>query len=76
MPEPRAGESEKDFIDRCMAYEDMQRYDPAQREAICHSIWREHQHKGTAELRIEGPPQAMEEFKNLLRAAGIAYREG
>ena len=41
MPKPTEGESEKDFIGRCMAYPDMQKYDQKQRSAICYSIWRE-----------------------------------
>ena len=40
MPTPQKGESEKDYMDRCMAYPDMQKYPPAQREAICRSMWK------------------------------------
>ena len=40
MPTPQKGESEKNYMDRCMAYPDMQKYPPAQREAICRSMWK------------------------------------
>lgn len=50
MPTPEKGESEKDFVDRCMAFPDMQKHDPDQRAAICHSMYREHQ-KGSSDAR-------------------------
>ena len=40
MPTPNSGESEQDFISRCMAYPDLQKHEPKQRAAICYSIWR------------------------------------
>ena len=40
MPTPSKGESEQDFMQRCMAYGDMQKYKPDQRAAICHSKFR------------------------------------
>jgi len=40
MPKPTEGESQKDFIARCMRYDDMQKYDQKQRLAICYSLWR------------------------------------
>lgn len=39
MPKPQKGESKKDFISRCMGYDDMQKYDQKQRAAICYSYW-------------------------------------
>jgi hypothetical protein len=39
MPKPNKGESKKEFISRCMGYEDMQKYDNKQRAAICYSYW-------------------------------------
>ena len=39
MPNPKSGESKQDFISRCMAYDDMQKYDKKQRAAICYSYW-------------------------------------
>jgi len=41
MPTPQEGESEDDYMKRCMAYPDMQQYEPSQRAAICHSKYRE-----------------------------------
>ena len=40
MPTPSSGETEQEFISRCMAYPDMQKYPQEQRAAICYSIWR------------------------------------
>lgn len=37
MPTPQPNESSDDFMARCMAYPDMQKYPPDQRAAICHS---------------------------------------
>lgn len=39
MPKPKKGETEKEFISRCMGYDDMQKYDQKQRAAICFSYW-------------------------------------
>lgn len=41
MPKPKKGESKKEFISRCMGYDDMQKYDQDQRLAICYSYWEE-----------------------------------
>lgn len=41
MPKPKAGESEKDFMGRCMSFPDMQKYPADQRAAICHSKYGE-----------------------------------
>jgi len=41
MPKPHKDESKKDYISRCMAYSDMQKYDPDQRAAICYSMYSE-----------------------------------
>ena len=35
IPKPNNNESEKDFLDRCMADEVMQEYDDKQRYAVC-----------------------------------------
>ena len=37
IPEPKNNESEKEFLDRCMADEVMQEYDDKQRYAVCES---------------------------------------
>src|SRR5215469_457134 len=41
VPAPSSDESQSDFIDRCMANDDMQEYDQDQRAAICFSQWEE-----------------------------------
>ncbi|MFH1603429.1 MAG: hypothetical protein ABIH03_05945, partial [Pseudomonadota bacterium] len=43
MPDPRPGESEDDFVGRCIpeTIRDGTTDDPAQATAICHSKWRE-----------------------------------
>ena len=41
MPKPTSGETEKDFISRCMSFPDMQKYDQEQRLAICYNTFRE-----------------------------------
>lgn len=42
MPTPRPGESEREFIERCVrqVLEDGTTDDPDQAVAICYSIWR------------------------------------
>ena len=40
MPEPSEGETEEEYMKRCMAYPDMQKYEPEQRAAMCHSKFR------------------------------------
>jgi len=39
MPTPRKGEDHDHFMQRCMAWPDLQDRPPAQREAICQSKW-------------------------------------
>lgn len=46
MPTPNPNETEDDYMQRCMAYPDMQKHDADQRSAICHSKFRESQVKG------------------------------
>ena len=41
IPSPHAGESQDDFIDRCMGSDAMQEYDQDQRAAVCFDAWRE-----------------------------------
>lgn len=45
MPMPNEGESEGAFVDRCMADPEAMRTAPdaAQRSAMCHGMYREHQ---------------------------------
>ena len=49
MPQPKEGESKQDFISRCMAYSDMQKYETKQRAAICYSKFK---NKGKSEQEI------------------------
>lgn len=39
VPTPHDGESQDDFIARCMANDDMQEYEDKQRAAICYDAW-------------------------------------
>jgi hypothetical protein len=41
IPTPRKGESNKDFISRCMSNKAMQEYEQKQRAAICYQKWRD-----------------------------------
>lgn len=43
MPTPTKGESKDHFLQRCMAFPDMQHYPAEQRYAVCQSKWSEHQ---------------------------------
>lgn len=56
MPKPNKGESEKDFIGRCVGVVlgEGTTKDSSQAAAICHSIWRKHQQsKGVLEIIAE-----------------------
>lgn len=48
MPSPTSGETEREFINRCMADEEARRDfpDQEQRAAFCYSQWERHQSKG------------------------------
>ena len=41
MPKPGKGENREKFLNRCMGYSDMQKYEQKQRYAICNSLWRD-----------------------------------
>jgi ATP-dependent protease ClpP protease subunit len=45
MPIPKKGESHDDYIERCMAYPDTQKYAPGQRRAVCESLWKKHKNE-------------------------------
>jgi HK97 family phage major capsid protein len=55
VPSPNSGESQDDFIERCMGDDAMQEYDQEQRAAICYSQFRERsakpREKGMGEYR-------------------------
>ena len=46
MPKPKKGESKSDYVSRCMAYPDMQKYDQKQRSAICYSMYKKKHTRG------------------------------
>lgn len=64
MPKPKEGESKDEFMSRCMRYDDMQKYEPDQRVAICFGYWEEKKEKTMRELdknkvtieEVEGDP--------------------
>lgn len=39
IPTPNSGDSEQQFVSRCMGNPNMQEYDAEQRAAICHAQW-------------------------------------
>lgn len=49
MPTPKAGETRKKYISRCMRYPDMQKYNQDQRLAICFDMWRSRHKKENKE---------------------------
>lgn len=48
MPKPREGESKDAFVERCMAYPDLQNLDGKARAGRCYGIWDEHAKGGAA----------------------------
>ena len=41
MPLTNKNETKDDYLQRCMGYWEMQKYDPEQRYAVCNSYWKE-----------------------------------
>ena len=41
MPLPNKNETKDDYLQRCMADSEMDKYDPEQRYAVCNSYWKE-----------------------------------
>lgn len=75
MPEPNKEETEEQFMQRCMAYPDMQKYKPDQRAAICHSKFREHSE--TAQLAVFSEPmQVVEDSNCCLKVQAVIAKEG
>ena len=71
MPTPKPGESEKDFVSRCMAFGDMQKYDPDQRAAICYSKYSE----GQKAMKEEMPMMDMQSMYQDLMDAGVMTQD-
>lgn len=46
MPLPKKGERKDDYLQRCMADAEMDKYDPEQRYAVCNSYWKEEKLRG------------------------------
>ena len=46
MPLPNKNETKDDYLQRCMADSEMDKYDPEQRYAVCNSYWKEEKLKG------------------------------
>lgn len=67
MPKPKKGETEKEFIQRFMANEEMQEYNNEQRLAIAYSEWRKRHNKKCDIIDLE----ASEEGDNI----SLEYKE-
>jgi hypothetical protein len=53
MPTPNKGESEKEYIPRCISVLIKEGRPQDQAVAICHSMWKEHQSKSIEEWGME-----------------------
>ena len=64
MPTPKAGESEKDFMGRCMSWPDLQGKEQDQRAAICYSKFEDKEKNalvaGLAETLMNKPAESYE----------------
>jgi hypothetical protein len=76
MPSPKSGESEDDFVERCipMVVEEGTAEDGKQAAAICHSMFREHKDKMTVAFLIDqfvatrtGEPYRLFPFGNFIK---------
>lgn len=57
MPKPKNGEKKQEFISRCMAHDDMQKYKQDQRAAICYSYWNEENEEEQVSEKAESKSQ-------------------
>lgn len=79
MPTPNKGETEDQYMQRCMAYPDMQKYESSQRAAICHSKF-----SGTSatasispQLAVFAEPmQIVEDSNCCLKVQAVIAKEG
>ena len=75
MPSPRKGETQKDYISRCMSSKEAQKSfpDQQQRVAFCHSQWK-NKDKSSGAIFIYGDPKTGELFHYARR--GIYKKNG
>jgi hypothetical protein len=79
MPEPNEGETEEQFMQRCMAYPDMQKYDSEQRAAICHSKFKGDSTPASATVQLAvfaEPMQIVEDSNCCLKVQAVIAKEG
>jgi len=67
--EPNSGESEDDFIPRCVAYNVNEGKPEDQAVAICYSVWENHSKQEFAETYTDYPEEAVENAKRALKYA-------
>lgn len=75
MPIPEPNETEDAYMQRCMAYPDMQKYETSQRAAICHSKYSDAKAKGifvTEPGSVSYGASHMEEEKPFARFPNMA----
>ena len=79
MPTPNEGETEEQFMQRCMAYPDMQKYEFSQRAAICHSKFSGNSASASAtvHLAVFNDPLLVQEDSNCcLKVQAVIAKEG
>ena len=83
MPTPTENETKEEFMERCMSYPDMQKYESDQRAAICNSKW---ENKATASFTTQTttqqyamftePMQIAEDVSCCLKVNAVIAKEG
>jgi hypothetical protein len=77
MPTPNKGETEEQYMQRCMAYPDMQKYKPDQRDAICHSKFSGASASASVQLAVFAEPmQIVEDSNCCLKVHAVIAKEG
>jgi hypothetical protein len=77
MPTPNKGETEEQYMKRCMAYPDMQKYKPDQRDAICHSKFSGASASASVQLAVFAEPmQIVEDSNCCLKVHAVIAKEG
>jgi hypothetical protein len=67
IPKPKAGESQREYVQRCMGDSSMSEYDQDQRLAICYNEFRTNLEKVNLESYSDYPQEASENAKTALR---------